>query len=340
MIGLRWEWRNIVNSKPFAYFSVLFVYGIPASWVFLTGHPVAEEVGCGWDGGQYCRMFFGLEAIEPYRRRFAPVLIARIISQDPIKSFLILDIAAMVIIALISTYLILYYIQSPRLGLGVAVLFAAVIASSRNTFHHFINAPVLTDFLGLAAVFIYLLGVSWTHRPSYVKGWVGVFILGLGALLGGFSRENLSIAFLFGLLPIVINRQTRWFGAVGAIFVITPIAFIAMTSSASGSLSIIIDWAKLYFQSPISFSKFIGMLLLSVWFWPVTAIRTESFRSSRLIYSVLIWFGITAFSVSVFGGGNLDRILMPAGLVFALASALNVSSVKNWFRFPWLQQAL
>lgn len=321
--------QRLWHMNVTTYALVLCVYGAYGTWVLVTGHPVWGEVGCGWDGAQYCRMFFGEDAVEPYRRRLAPIIVARLISPDPLRAFLVMNSLAMIVVALISTYLIICYVRAEGVARITAVGFAAVVATSRNTIHHFVNAPVLTDFVGLAAVFVFFFGVHALSLRSRSKRALGLIAVTIGGVTGGFSREQLAVGFAVALTPLILNRTTRKLGIGGlAAVAVAPVVLLGY-SSAGSSASVMSQWFSDYTKSWESVSIFLGMVALAIWTWPLLIGINLRWPSRSTTWKSLILFAFATFFVSLFSGGNLDRILLPVGTVLALAAAMTVDTPRR-----------
>ena len=310
-----------------SFFLVLLAYVFSLSWMYVTRNPIASEAGCGWDGHYYCLMFIGEEAIEPFSRRIFPPMLARFFSTDPNTAFLLMNIVSMIIIGIVTTFLVFKNSQNHKYALVASVTLACVISTSRNTFHNFINSPILTDYVGLACAVLFLLGVWLMTNGRRKMARLMGFLLTLPCMVAGtLSREALAVAFTAGLIPLIFWRQTRIYGLMSLLASVLIFYYVIATSNAGSSLEVILFWINSYFSSTISALKFFVMILLSVGVWPFFVYHNlRSVRKFPFKLAVLS-FGTSLFAISIFGGGNLDRILLPVGVTFAFLAAINLNS--------------
>lgn len=317
--------RRIGNSALSLYVSVSVLYLLAFTWPFTLGNPVRDEVQCGWDGTWYCLMFQGLnnEVAEPFRRRIAPPFLARLFDADPIDAFLTLNVLAMLVVAMTTTtMLVLSHPKSSGLAYRwvTTIGVASVIAFSRNTFHHFINAPVLTDYVALAGIFLFVLGVFVSVRDNLLP--LGLVTVAIAVPLAALSREALGPALIASGVAMLFRGNLRWVGALSILAATATTAFTLVTSSAGDSVGVISGWIVAYTSGWQSLTVFGVMLAVSLGVWPIilslagrTSLRQEWTPS-------VVVLALALFAISVFGGGNLDRILLPVGLLLAFVVAV------------------
>jgi len=271
-------------------------------------------------------MFRGLhdDVAEPFRRRLAPPLLARVFGPDPIDSFLILNVIAMVVVAVTTTTILVLSYRDARHNAyrWVSALgFAGVVAFSRNTFHHFVNAPVLTDYLAVAGVFLAVFAIFTSSRGNKSVGVASILVAVPLAIL---SREVFGPAFIAAAIAMLITRHLRGLGLYTAISSTALTTFTLLTSNADDSLGVISGWIVAYTTSWQSVTIFGVMLGVSLGVWPIIVlIDARSAVKQEWLRPILV-LALSLFTLSVFGGGNLDRILLPVGLLLTFVAAVRI----------------
>jgi len=290
------------------------------AWFIWTSNPILH---CGWDGSQYCLMFRNEPAMEPYSRRIFPPYIASFFDDEPIPAFLKMNTLSIFGVVSIGSYLISRYGKNLWKVALISAGFSLAVSTSRNTFHHFVNAPVLTDYVSLLLLFVFLLGVHFSLTG--VRGSLHLLtfpLLLFSSGLATLSREAYGPALLVVSFALLFVRDARIPAIGGLLGSSASTLFVLTTSSAGSSGETIRFWVSQFFGSFSGFGTFSVMLLVGLGLLPlifsvsIYRQRVESFTIVMLI------FGFVYFGISVFGGGNLDRILLPVAVVMVLALAL------------------
>jgi hypothetical protein len=278
---------------------------------------------CGWDGSQYCQMFFGQEALEPFRRRIVPPAVAKLFGDEPLTSFYLMNALSIILVAIIGAYLITQHLGNANFSTVVVTCFVLVLVSSRNTFR-ILAAPVLTDGLALFWVFLFFLGVFLGLTANTNRVGFAVILVSLSSVLGTFSRESLGPAFFITSVALLLLSSIKLIALVAGIGSGFSTFIILIQSSAGSSLDVIARWIQAFTESPTSFFTFSLMVALALGVWPITSlISLHQLRNSAMTLAAIV-FSFALLAVSVFGGGNLDRILMPVGISLALVTAATI----------------
>lgn len=291
-------------------------------WQLATAERFAWAAGCGNDGAEYCRMAAGQLATEPFSRR---ILLPGIVSQLGLSGadgFALVN--AWVLLACFAAFVYLCMMelgpsrgQTPLVGPVTASAALLLFLSNRNTIHLYLAGPVLTDFLGLLFLFV---GCIALIRMSHDSRWC---LLAAGAAFAGaLTRENLAIILVAAALFAAVTRTVRWpiiMPILGAGLAGTLIAFSqpTLTVEHQSIVDVITLWIAADFVNRREILRFGVMVLLGMGplafvclAWPRPIWRDEVCR-------VLAATAIIFTGVSIFAGGDTDRILMPVGLLFA-----------------------
>ena len=298
-----------------------------ALYQILTSERITYRLGCGFDGSQYCQMAAGQLGIEPFNRR---VLLPGIVNQLGLSGadgFALVN--AFVIFAVLCAFVYLCTVvvgrgrsaglARPRVPALVAIGALAVFAfiTHRNTIHLYLSYPALSDYL---ALFFLFLGCIAIIKATDDDRWA--FLAAGAAFAGALSRENLAIILAVVAVIAGLVRLVRWptvVATIGAGAAGTYIAF-AQPFLPSQSLSIV-ELLNLEisqdFGSAEGFLRFAIMALLGI--GPMAILCVLSARTVWRDPACLILAatGLVFAAISVFAGGDTDRILMPAGLLFA-----------------------
>jgi hypothetical protein len=213
----------------------------------------------------------------------------------------------------------------PPLLVGAAFLLA------RNTFHIVATYPALSDPLGLLLLVSAVALVLTPALPSTRLLLIPVcFLAALARVeLAGILGLALVLAALMRVLPWLLALAASAAGAVGAAYAFhQPNAggaglcltrhqtYVACPESIQGTLRFWLDWD---FGTWNGFLRFSVMLILA--FGPFILFH-GTLRDNPWNGRLALWIvGVAAIftAVSIFGGGDTDRILTPAGLLLALA---------------------
>lgn len=351
----KWYTHKYVSAQAFSIISVvaLFFFAISSfvkilftSNLINTGGEFAEKLydpayitahnfqSCGWDGVRYCAQFFGGISVDsPYSRRQFVALAARLFDSDPIAGFYKLNVLSLSFAVLLGLLIVqpnLLWIpgeklnkvdlQTKRLTFISTLVVISVLLTSRNTFHLVLSAPVLTDPLGLLLILMSIFCVLNAERISiFALGCVSSFLLPL-------AREQARIAILgcAGVIFLYGRLRTRQFFILTCFTVVGTL--MALNSPSSGK-PVLPLWETLLwnfksdFDSRESVIRFGVMLMLSLGCFPIFLAR-KAVRQALTRPDASILLGATClFLVSVFGGVDTDRILMPVGILLVLVSS-------------------
>jgi hypothetical protein len=293
--------------------------------------------GCGFDGYYYCLMLKGTAVPTPFSRRVLLPSLAKQVSTDTLAGFWVVNVLSLVGVVVIAMYVAwrlrpvagdnapAAYRIVPPLLVGAAFLLA------RNTFHIVATYPALSDPVALLLLMGAVALVVTPALPSTRLLLVPVcFLAPLARVeLVGILSLALVLAALMHMLPWLLALAASGAGAVGAAYAFhQPNAggagvcltrhntYVACPESIQSTLRFWLDWD---FGSWNGFLRFGVMLILAlgpfVFLLGMLRERTWNGRSALWIAGVAAIFT----AVSIFGGGDTDRILTPAGLLLALA---------------------
>jgi len=352
-------------SLLFCFAAFSFMKIVFASNRILVGNEVAPDVldpvyakmhnfqSCGWDGVRYCAQFFGGTRVDsPFSRRQVVALTARLFDSDPIAGFYKLNLFSLCFAVLLGLLIVhpdlLLVLRRKRkqinqtnghLILISTLVVISVFLTARNTFHLMFSAPVLTDPFGLLLILASIFCVLNTKR-------VPIFILGCAlSFLSPLVREQSGVAIFVctGTLLFFGYLKVRQFVLFTGFIIGGTLLAINIPSSGKPVMSL---WQTLSwhfnsnFESFESVMRFGVMLMLSLGCFPIFLAR----KSVRLALtppdtSILV-SAICLFLVSVFGGGDTDRILMPVGILFVLVAGrivIRSEELSNGFVFCAVQ---
>ncbi len=312
-------WFAATTRAKAAIIGVVLLAAAGVVYQLATAERFTWAAGCGDDGAQYCRMAAGQLAIEPYSRRILLPGIVSHLGLSGADGFALVN--AFVLFACFVSFVYLCVMdlrrgRTPIVGL-VTALAALVFLSNRNTIHLYLAGPVLTDFLGLLFLFV---GCVALIKMSRDDRWC--LLVAGAAFAGALTRENLALILVAAAVFAAITRTVRWptiLPILGAGLAGTLIAFSQPTLAVEHQsiLDVIVGWIKADFAHPGGFFRFGVMALLGMGplafvclAWPRPIWRDEACR-------VLAATAIIFTGVSIFAGGDTDRILMPAGLLCA-----------------------
>jgi hypothetical protein len=300
--------------------------------------------GCGFDGFYYCAMLRDEVVPKPFSQRILlPFLVERI-SETGLTGFWVVNVLSLIGATLIAVYCALRlgwrrasrgpvaYVLVPPLLVGAAFL------ASRNTFHLIATYPALSDPLALLLLMAAVALVATPAHPSTRLLLIPV------CFLAPLAREALAPVLILALVVAGVMRMLPWHlvvpsaiaSGVGGVFALSrPNAGAGNCLTPDGSIEPCPDsvadtigfWLDWDFGSWEGFLRFVVMLLLAVGPFVLALVPTRrrlwEMRSALWIAAVAAIFT----AVTVFGGGDTDRILTPAGLLLALALA--VAGARN-----------
>jgi hypothetical protein len=322
--------RSAVTGTTAAIVGVLVLAAAGVVQQLATAERFAWAAGCGNDGAWYCRMAAGQLATEPFNRRILLPWIVRHLGLSGAEGFAVVN--AFVLTACLAAFAYLSVMdltpgKGRIVGLGAA-LAGLVFLSNRNTIHMYLAGPVLTDFLGILFLFLGCVALIKMSRDS--RWW----LLAAGVAFGGsLTRENLGAIIVAATVFAAVTRTVRWptiLPVFGAGLVGTLIAFSqpTLTTVHESLPHVIAGWISADFLHPLGLVRFGVMTLLGIGPLALLCLARprEIWRDGacRLMAGTAIIFT----AVSIFAGGDTDRILLPAGLLLAAcALRLLVSGV-------------
>jgi hypothetical protein len=333
--------RDLLLKASVALSALLFVVAaIAAIGQLVWSDRIERHGGCGFDGYYYCLMLKGGLVPTPFSRRILLPFLAKQVSTSSLAGFWVVDLVSLVGATLIAMYVawrlwpaadsatVAAYRIVPALLVGAAFLLA------RNAFHIVATYPVLSDPLAL----LFLVGaIALVVVPARLSTRL---LLVPVCFLAPLAREELALVLGLALVLAAAIRLLQWpltlaavgAGAGGAAYAFhQPNAggaglcltrhgtYVPCPESVESTLRFWLDWD---FGSWHGFLRFGVMLILGLGpFVLVLGMLRETTWSRR----AALWIaGVGAIftALSAFGGGDTDRILMPAGLLFALAVAI------------------
>ena len=297
---------------------------------------IARSNGCGFDGFYYCAMVRGEIVSEPFNRRVLLAFLVGKVDADGLAGFWAVSIASLVAATAIAMMVAWRLRVATRLLVFVSPLVVgAAFLLARNTFHLTATYPALSDALGLVLLMAAVALVVLPMDPSTRLLLVPV------AFLAPLAREQLAVVLPLGFLLAARLRLLSWPFALGSTaatvaggvlaftrpsagtgFCLTPEqTYVACPDTVGGTLRF---WLKWDFGSSGGLLRFLVMVALGLGSF-LLALGILRFSGpnagrARWIAAVATLFAV----VSVFGGGDTDRVLMPAGLLLVLAVAIGV----------------
>ncbi len=284
--------------------------------------PLAD--GCGYDGRWYCGMAEGQLAPAPFSRRVLTPAIVSVLGLSGAHGFAIANLIALAAVLILGIALIADGARSPRARTGQRVaaasaLGALAIVGHRDTLHLYLSYPALTDLFALA----FLLAVVWcTARAPTGRRWaIGAVT---AAVLAALTRENAGLAIVAGAVAstaigLVPRRLGALLAAGAAIATVIAVAAPSLAASPDGdSAGAIVRWATENFTTRDGFIRFVVMACIGL--TPAAGLVIVAIRNLTLdrISTVAAVFAGAFTAISVLGGGDTDRILMPAGILAAI----------------------
>jgi len=318
--------------------SLLFVVSAAAAIGQLAwSDRIDRRGGCGFDGYYYCLMLKGEVAPKPFSRRILLPFLARHVSTDSLAGFWLVNVLSLVAVTLLAMYVA--WRLRPVVSSGAHLAFrvvppllaGAAFLLARNSFHITATYPVLSDPLGLLLLVSAVALVVVPALPSTRLLLIPVCFLAPLAReeLTGVLALALVLATLMRLLPWPVALAASGASAAGAAYAFHQPnsggaglcstgqnTFVSCPESVQSTLRV---WLHADFGSWNGLLRFGVMVLLAlgpfVFLLGTLRDRTRDKRLALWIAGVAVIFT----AVSIFGGGDTDRILTPAGLLLALA---------------------
>jgi len=324
--------------------SLLFVLSAAAAVGQLVwSDRINRRGGCGFDGYYYCLMLKGEVAPKPFSRRILLPFLARHVSTNSLAGLWRVNVLSLVAVTLVVIYVAwrLRPVVSAHAHVAFRVvpplLVGAAFLLARNSFHIAATYPVLSDPLGLLLLVSAVALVVAPTLPATRLLLIPV------CFLAPLAREELAVVLSLALVLAALMRLLPWLVALVASGASATGAAYAFHQINSGGAGLCLTGQNTYVPCPESvqstlrvwfdadFGSWAGlfrfgvmlMLALGPFLFLLGTVRDET-RDRRFV----MWIaGVAAIftAVSVFGGGDTDRILTPAGLLLALAVVVSAS---------------
>ena len=289
------------------------------AWQAATATRIVVGSGCGYDGLQYCQMAAGQGAIEPFSRR---ILLPGIVTQLGLSGpdgFALVN--AIVLVACLGAFLYLCGVHASnwRHPASAAVVAIGVLTflGDRNTIHLYLSYPVLTDFLALLFL---LVGCGALIKTQGDARWS--LIAAGAAFAGALTRENLAVVIMATAVGLAVMGNLRWrtvlpILAAGTAGTLIAFAQPSLTSAPQPLVDVITGWIAADLGSLDGLLRFVVMVALGLgpFVGACVAWRRPIWRDGPC--RIMAVMAIIYAGVSIFDGGDTDRILMPAGILLA-----------------------
>ncbi|HLM06470.1 MAG TPA: hypothetical protein VK402_14925 [Blastococcus sp.] len=287
--------------------------------------------GCGWDGGQYCLMAEGQpEVIAPFNRRvLVPWLVHLLAPDRSVDGFRIVNAVALLGAAVALVWL------GRRLGLTHPLHLTALVALfllNPWTVRLYLSYPVLTDPTSLALLLVWCALVL-TARPWAPA--LGVVVLVVLVL----TREQWALVGVpAAWLAVLLGLRRAWWG-LATTAVAAAAAFYAVTrprTRAARGLGALLDyfWQDVS-TSPTHAARFVFMVVSGLGLVALVVLaRLHTVAADRR----LLWITSVAagtFGITVLGGSDVDRILVPVGVLLTVVATVLVSR-DDRLAVPWV----
>jgi len=294
-------------------------------WNSLFAKRIKVNDGCGWDGSQYCEMFYGQLVMEPYSRRILAPKLVSLLFDEPINGFFIVN-NILIILTIILIYLVIKFnvpIASSWVSSLVVIATLGIYIFSRHALHLNFIYPVLTEHLYFFLIILTFFLLFTINRGRFTKSKIFLAVpLAFTVLLSGLTRESLGPIFLifgFWLLKnrLVLSSSAVFLGSLSAIY----LAFSQPTNSkAAPLLEIAIHWLRMNLSTTEGIIRFTAMFLLAAGPF-IFLINQRTIRLMKTEERAILTFVIIFTAASTLGGGDTDRILFPIGLLLAVLFA-------------------
>jgi hypothetical protein len=298
---------------------------VAALWQVVVARPITVGDGCGYDGVVYCAMEAGARGEAPFGRRVLTPWLAHFLGPDAVADFRLLNLAACVAVALVAALLVVEAAAPGRRRAAVlpALAVVSVCLAARDLLHLVTDYPAVTDPVALLCLL--LGGLALVRVGRAPSAWTALLVLAAG--VAPLARETVGLALAAGAVVAAALGLVRWWTAglgVVAAGVGTALAFTAAAPAPAGSTSVLrvmAGWAASDLGSVSGLVRFSVMLGIAVVLpaLPLLSRRVRALLGPR--EWVLVAVAATLFAVSVFGGGDTDRILTPVGIVLVVVLA-------------------
>ena len=294
-------------------------------WNSLFAKRIKVNDGCGWDGSQYCEMFYGQLVMEPYSRRILAPKLVSLLFDEPINGFFIVN-NILIILTIILIYLVIKFnvpIKSFWISSLVVIATLGIYIFSRHALHLNFVYPVLTEHLYFFLIIMTFFLLFAINRGRFTKSKIFLAVpLAFTVLLSGITRESLGPIFLifsFWLLKnrLLLSSSAIFLGSLSAIY----LAFTQPTNSkAAPLLEIVIHWLRMNLSTTEGIIRFTAMFLLAAGPF-IFLINQRTIRLMKTEERALLTFVVIFTAASALGGGDTDRILFPIGLLLTVLFA-------------------
>lgn len=283
--------------------------------------------GCGWDGVSYCQLFYGGTTTNPIiARRTLPPKLAHLLSDSPLEGFTLINTLGLTIAIIFALMLIRVGSLdnfksefSTKKNFYIFAILISVIITSRNTFHLLIAQAVTTDQMALGALIMgcyFLINID-KSRLFYLGALLTIYFAPM-------IRENISIPLVVAASLTSLNENIKYkgrlfifvvFGLIGTIYV-----FNFSNSNVGQSappIDIIISHLTENFSTYENFLKFFIQFTLATGFYIFLIFNKKYGYPEKILFFTALSFTC----ISIFGGADIDRILMPTGILLCILTA-------------------
>lgn len=292
--------------------------------------------GCGWDGDMYCRMAAGEVVWEPYSRRVLVPRLAGLLApvDDVLTGFKV--VGAVALLALVVAACALHRVLADgRRDPWAWAAVASLVVLNPWTWHVQLTYPALTDVPAAAFAVLWAATVLRTGRWTDLGG---LFVLAGLAL----TREHWAVVALIaaGLAVLLRLRSARW-ALLTTLMGVACLWYVLSrpTSREAGPFRAVYEaWFAESTSSPehaarLAFMVATGLGLVAI---------VPFLRPRVLAHRPTAWVCLLALvnvAVSLFAGGDTDRILMPSGVLLVCAGAAVIPREPR-LRVSWSLLAL
>jgi hypothetical protein len=147
----------------------------------------------------------------------------------------------------------------------------------------------------------------------------------IAGFLAPLTRENVGVPIIGGVLAALYLRQVRWLAAAAVGVAVLSGSYIAFSqvpsSSPHGIASVIWEWIIRDFRTVSSAARFSSMLVIGLGFFWLPLLFRRFVRFLQPHDWIMLSVACVFMAVSVFGGGDTDRIVMPVGILLCVVVA-------------------
>ncbi len=322
------ETMNKVLSKNKIYtFAIFFNFVI---YLYL-GINQFKNINCGNDGLRYCSMAGASGLIDkidsPYDKRILLPKLVDITSNNETRQIVLVFL----VYNLIFFTMILFLLNNllKKFDIQENLLFLLLVVSLNPYLLYLIFiSPVLTDWLALLFM---LLFVKFVIEKKF-----GLLIP--ISILGSLTRENWLIIFVITIFAIKSNEIINFKVKLKYVLIIVSVYFLISNlyissnnlGLASNVTNTYLEYLKIAFDSKPNVLRFLYQILVGI--SPIILIipfiRRDIQKNELVYFSTLI--GSIYFVLSVFAGGDIERILLPIFLLLTLIYSNHKKNSKNY----------